>query len=633
VDAATEEQSDHGVPTTATPTTAPPDDTQAPSLPLPLCVLFALNGLSLALPMTALLYVVNTRVALSVALLPAYGAVAFLPNALRPLYAYLTAQLAARLSREGQIATLLLLSALSTAVTAVLPTHAVVGCFGVAFLRGVSSAWPEFLLGLTLVDEARSGRCGMDGANNNTVDNLDATCAVFQAQAAVWRNSGSLVANVGAAGFLLVAGAHAHTRTTMNALLLAAAFANVVGAFVAVWYRVGRQESLYMVVEEEEEDESADLPTNYQSIPPPLVDSEIGDLDEDSLLSLGDTAAAAATHDDWYAFFCNCQRNPNVRLVVLLQLTVVLLALRQPIEELTSAFVWQGCTSTSVVALLCTFVASVWIQKWPRSQKVGLFLILRHAMPSVGYLMSSYLWDIFSETPFLLQLLSFVDMAIATAAAWSYGKVWSAYASEAALPALIAGMTILAALASLTQLWLVRALPALTSTPLLQFGAVVLVRGLVSWTGEWRLLPDIVLATTSLKYHHSRQGASHVAIYQVVRDEAPACQTGAKISLGDAAEEEHPMEEDATQLPALADEAEDEVNQPESAADRHAIHMQYGTLISCMDFGGQLGALTLGALVAALDVSRENNWGHLDDLILLCGVLGAASSVLVLIIK
>jgi hypothetical protein len=571
-----------------------------PSLPRPVRFLFALNGFSLAFPMTALLYVVNTRVALSVALLPAYGAVAFLPNSLRPLYAYLSQTR----RRDRQIALLLLLSALCTAVTAVIPRHGVLLCFLVAFGRGVTSAWPEFLLGLTLVDDARGQpQPGDEDANNHT---FDATCAVYQAQAATWRNIGSLVANVGALGLLSHdSGLH---PATMNALLGVAAAANVVGAGVAFYYRVGRQESLYTA----EEEEAAGLP-NYQSILPP--DTEIG-MDEDSL-HLGETAA---THEDWCTFLFNFRRNSNVRLVVLLQMTVVLLALRQPIEDLTSAFVWQGFTSTSVMALLCTFAASVWIQKWPRAQKVGLFLILRHAMPSVGYLMSSYLWDIFSATPYVLQILSFVDMAIATGAAWSYGKVWSAFASDKALPGLILGMTILASLASLTQIWLVRVLPALTATPLVQFGAVVVVRGLVSWTGEWRFLPDVVLATTCLK--DNPHGSRH-ATYLAVRAEAPA-RAGAEISHGVAVDG---TTEDPTPVP------EEAADVPESAADRHAIHMQYGTLISCMDFGGQLGALTLGALVAALGVSRENNWGHLDDLIILCGVLGAASSGFVLIIK
>lgn len=78
---------------------------------------------------------------------------------------------------------------------------------------------------------------------------------------------------------------------------------------------------------------------------------------------------------------------------------------------------------------------------------------------------------------------------------------------------------------------------------------------------------------------------------------------------------------------------EDSTEHEESQEDRQAINVQYGTLISCIDFGDQLGALVLGALVAALDVSRENNWKHLDDLTQLCCVIGICSASFVLILR
>ena len=59
-------------------------------LPKPLLFLYALNGATLSLPSLALTAIVNDRAAIPVELLSAYGAVAFLPFSLKPLYGYLS---------------------------------------------------------------------------------------------------------------------------------------------------------------------------------------------------------------------------------------------------------------------------------------------------------------------------------------------------------------------------------------------------------------------------------------------------------------------------------------------------------------------------------------------------------------
>ena len=38
--------------------------------------------------------------------------------------------------------------------------------------------------------------------------------------------------------------------------------------------------------------------------------------------------------------------------------------------------------------------------------------------------MISYLYDVFATAPYMLPLLSLTDMAIATVAAWTYGKLF-----------------------------------------------------------------------------------------------------------------------------------------------------------------------------------------------------------------
>lgn len=535
--------------------------TRIEGLPVPLRFLFALNGFSLAFPLTALLYVVNTKVEMSLTLLPTYGAIAFLPNSLRPLYAYLSHTP----FRDYQFSILLMASALSIAVTTLIPKHGIVLCFLVAFFRGVTSSWPEFLLGLTLVDLARLRR-----------DDFDKTCAIFQAQAATSRNIGSFLASVGA--LWIVARNETLEASAMNILLMVAAAANVVGAGIALYYKVGRQPESQSLAH-------AAHPPNYQSVSTQDVE----------------TGPAASNPS---VLRCNSTTGHNLRLVVLLQITVVLIALKQPIEEALSLPGWQGLTFTSTLALALALVAAVWTGHWGQPQKVGLFLILRHVTPSVGYLLSSYLYDIFSSAPYLLQLLSLADMVTSTGAAWTYGKFWSKFSSDAALPRLIVGLTLLASILSLMRVWLVHILPQLDETPLVQFGLVLAVSGIVNWAGIWNFMPDVVLATTSVKYANKGSVAATVT----------ATNQDGQDSFGSETINEDNINEESTQ-------------------ERLTRNMQYGTLISCIDFGDQLGALVLGAMVAALDVSRENSWAHLDDLIQLCGILGACSAVFIFILK
>lgn len=56
-------------------------------LPHPLPVLFFLNGATLSLPSLAMSSLMNDRIAIPLEYLPAYGAIAFLPYNLKPLYA------------------------------------------------------------------------------------------------------------------------------------------------------------------------------------------------------------------------------------------------------------------------------------------------------------------------------------------------------------------------------------------------------------------------------------------------------------------------------------------------------------------------------------------------------------------
>jgi len=205
-------------------------------------VLYALGGASLQLPTMALLSIVNDRAAIPPAYLPAYGAVAFLPWSFKPLYAFLSTWLfrlqpsigsrRGSLSslhqsnhyqeqryRMGLVGVLLGLSAGTFVCTALfIPPGGVFLCFVWGFLRGILSAWPELLLGVTLIETARlntgsgitssatpatasESRRSQDDNNRtllapSALHKYEDVVSVFQSQAATSRNVGSLGASI-----------------------------------------------------------------------------------------------------------------------------------------------------------------------------------------------------------------------------------------------------------------------------------------------------------------------------------------------------------------------------------------------------------------------------------------------------
>lgn len=138
-----------------------------PSLSVPLLFLFALDGMTLALPDTAFLYIINTRVAMPLHLLPTYAALAFLPCSLKPLYAHWSQQKILRscctvvpgtLTTAKLMSILWILAALCSLATIAIPsstTRGILPSMVLAFLRGVCSSWPGLLMEFCLIDEVR----------------------------------------------------------------------------------------------------------------------------------------------------------------------------------------------------------------------------------------------------------------------------------------------------------------------------------------------------------------------------------------------------------------------------------------------------------------------------------------------
>lgn len=549
------------------------------SLPWILQLLFGLNGLSLSLEGLALLYIINTRVEIPLAYLPTYGAIAFLPNSLKPLYAYFSQ---GRIPRYMLYTILITINGLALVATCFIPTGAVVLAFIAAFLRGVVESWAELCLGLTLIEHARAYSQLDVTCTGNT---YEALASKFQAQAATSRSFGSLLANVITCLLFIERHFFSPTQTQLsgvvaNTLLVSTGLFQLVGATAATFFRndfhpnpvhtfalLQTVESNAQIVEQALDEETA-LREDDASQP-----SYSSDCQEDTQ-SNGDSSdqendgvlrTMPSSTNRWYA---------NGSLVILIQLTVLLLAMKKPIMDVTSHFVWKVLLSSLLLTTALLGMTIYSQQWWHSSHRVGLYLILRSMVPSDSMLLGSYFYWLFQSAPLQLQLLSLLGMGVSTLAAGTYSKWLSRYNSGSPFLWVIAGTTIVAAAASLGNIVIFR-----NSDSSHIFGIALLVKVLTTFSEELEFLPRIILATTSL---------GGVAKKETCRNRAP---------LG-------PREESSSS--------------PTERENSQNVAVEYGTLISCIDFGDQLGALLTAPLVALLGISRENNFHHLDLFVLLC---------------
>jgi hypothetical protein len=577
-----------------------------PKLSLPLRIMFAMNGVTLALPTTALMFILNTRVSMDLTIIPTYAAIAFLPYSLKPLYAFLSTCMAPRHRRHMVISLLLVASGLCQAGTSLIPVGGVWACILFGFMRGVTGAWPEFLLGLTLIDQAR----------NEQPEHVYAeTAARFQAEAATARNVGALAAHGAATGFFAVrhalnsssnaAPAQELNDRSVTLLLFAAGALNCISALIAWRYRVGSTTTPTMTTLDAEESPLASL-TDTNLPRRPSYDSFSDESDRgdcESLLSPCCSGPSDATRR-------------NIRLVVLLQLVIVLFSLKKTIEEVIPNTVFTLMVAGTIFALVVTGCQAAYKStKWERSHRVGLFLILRHALPSVSNIMSSYFYSLFSSMPAFLQLVALSDMFVGTLASWSYGKVLSRYSKEEQLYVVIAGTTVLAAVASLGNLLLVK-----YCTPDSSWATMVClaigVKTVTTWTSEWSFLPDVILATVSAVPEHDSSAVPE-------HDNQDTSPTTAMTATSDTLADASTSTTTATPTNEHSGRGED----------YEKVDIQYGTLISCIDFGDQLGALLAGPIVMALGISRENDWAGMDTLIQLSSLAALLSIGFIAILR
>lgn len=534
-----------------------------PALSKPLAMLFSINGVTMALPATSLMYIVNTRVEIPLSLLPTYAAISFLPFSLKPIFAVLSStSMIGSLGRHNMISVLLFMGATSVIATAWVPPGGVVGCFLVAFANCLSNAWAEFLLGLTLVDEA-----------SGLGSSVGVTAAAFQSQAATHRNIGSLVAYLFVWFWMVVEGPTSRHRISLNGelndrivkeLLILTGVVYIVGAVIAQVWTVGTRTGVHLANR------------SY---------THVGNAEHGEVESC-DSDINASHSTAW--------KGTSTRLIVLLQITILLISLRQPVEKLTSSSSWIIMMIALAISwcLVIRSATSGVMEKWPRSHRTGLFLILRHAVPSVSYLMESFMYDAFAATvPTFLTMLSVWDMLILSLASWSYGVLFrDCHRDYTRMVGVIVGTTVFAAVG----FWIANNILILllrrdsednesihvTWTALF---SVLVLKSILTLTGEWKFLPDVILATTAAYISEST-------------DDPDLCTRSV-------------------------------------SRETDSVGLRYGSLIGCIDFGEMLGSLLAVPLVKLFGTSRENDWVNMESLILTAAVATLLSGGLTVLLK
>ena len=650
------------------------NDTDLPKLPLMIELLFGLNGLSLSLLTLPIMYILNTRVAVPLAYLPAYGAIAFLPYSLKPFYAYVCGLWASKRTSKQAAATaatnnnhqyryltlfrwLLASNSIYTILLACIPKGGIKAIFVVAFLRGFTDSCAEFCLGLTLIDHARA---------NAKTNNYENTVSSLQAQAATAGCLGSWLASL--VTCLVLVGRRVAsnmlqgeeyqpqlTGTLTNGLVIATALVQLGGAVsVHIWetkrfdnhnnssdgsYEEFPMETQFLVdssaenvgVAPTESDSLRDEGSSHPSY------SRLEDLcdedDESSTFSTEGSAFVRTSSSNKSSI--SPQKVANWAIVILLQLVLVVIALKGPIVEVASHLLWGVAVVTLLVGLLiaaiticCKLGTNSNVENANGNDmttfRVGLFFVLKNAVPSESAILASFFYSLFgANQPLLFQFLSFLGMGVSSLSSWSYTKLFSQkFGSGRPLVKLMAVTVALASLASLLHIVVFRIYQsdgeanngnnsALPSRKLLL--VAILSKLLTTFFGEWSFLPELVLATTSVKVPVSANPSQSAEAVDgrdsiIPRESAIISNAAIHEQIGESSNNSN-------------------IISNVDGDDQKRIAMEYGTLVSCIDFGDQLGSLLAAPLVAVWQISRDNGFLHLDRLILFCSVANVAVTI------
>lgn len=590
---------------------------KAPSLPRSLLIMFGLNGSTLTLPSLAMLYFINDRVQIPVALLSAYGALSFLPWSFKPLYATFdnmwrncksTSDGTKLRERHELLTAMLVLSTALIMAMALVPPNGVWLCFLVAFLQNIATAFAEFLLGLTLLDQIML----FDGQQSATKESeFDINCSlqpdditsilpqhfpssqatlktetdtsmalpssvaedslaetlggIYQGQAATARNIGSLIASVFLLGVLLLRGyAQQITYRFSIFLILLTSSLPLAGALITMRCKIGTSTINPSYCTEEERFLPTGTPPNVQFI---------DEREQPPLLSLSTSEKAS---------------------IAILQSLVIWIGLKGVISPYS---LWLA---VFLVFLPLVIIFATFSSRAKREQNstpilkrnVALYLVLVQTMPSASYQWFGYSYYLFGSEPILLQILSLVGNAASTSGSNVYAQlIATRVSSRRGLIRVIVMTTILSTAASLFYLIVTitneNTVDA-TNVSMRNFLFALPISAIASFFAEIRFLPSVALATSSVQFQKVAEVARRAT--PTDHEEPNANKTYHKGRNGSSG----------------------------------ICGLQYGSYISCIDFGDQLGTWITVPIVSALGITRDD-WSKMTELVLLCSICGLLS--------
>eukprot|EP00978_Attheya_sp_CCMP212_P022204 scaffold65949_cov51-Attheya_sp.AAC.7 len=592
-----------------------------------------------------------------------YGALSFLPFSLKPIYAYLSLRMFSQ-SRHLLISLLLGVSAATYVATILVPSNGVGWCLTLGFVRGVASAWPEFLLGITLIGEARQSMI------HQRLE-YEEVAAIFQSQAATARNTGAFLATV--LTFFVFLYRHTNKAIEMElsdefvtVLLLITASLPLMGSLVAWNYQVGtlhddgrivdtlrsyfqRQTYTHIKTGDAENSNSRDE-SLYSERCSTVTSRETNSNEKDVAIFLGVPTELEQESYREESFHDNCSfgtesattistkgwsRGDAISLV-LFQCCLIFFALQTPIANVTSQLIWM----VGFVVLFLSLVISARLERnknsaasllGTRNSNVGLYLILRHSIPSATYPMMSYIYTLFQSVPLYLQILSLMENATAMLSSWTYGRfIAPKYFSGWKIIGFIVVVTVLWSLLSFLNMIVLHVSSnnehdgseSTEDEQVVSLGLFFLVSGVgivMAFIGEWKFLPSVVLATTNVG-SASRTNTTR----DIPTDDE---NTGSILFGGIELNLEPPLEQskekgDETNAPSRVAAT---TNTPERNGPYDTDEMEYGMLVSCIDFGDYIGSWITVPIVSALGISRDAGVHNMDTLIAICAVCGIAS--------
>ena len=249
-------------------------------------------------------------------------------------------------------------------------------------------------------------------------------------------------------------------------------------------------------------------------------------------------------------------------------------------------------------------------------KRVAMYLILRHATPSSGAMLSSYTYSKFKSRPLLLQSIALLGSVAAVVSSWTYGrKIAKTFASLSGLKIVLIITTIASSLWSLLSISFIHIFREQEGGTIpkgilfvVLYAAFQLSEGFL---GELSFLPSVILASTSTAFEETSTDNDY--------DDSENCAMDDQVI-------------ESENIQQFCDDVEIEVSDEKTGL-RLDDGLQYGLLIACIDFGDQLSDFVSMPIIEMLEIRRDNDWKNLEYYVVVCSLLSIGSLLFLKFLK